>query len=252
MDKLNDFDSFIFTHVPKCGGTSFRNFLNDSALFSGLDKNDIYIPGENGLSIQKNIKQLNRVELNKFKRNKFNVLGLHSPFGFHKEYQPDIQNPFYFIMLRDPILRYISHYNFFNQKLGYNGCRGISLNSLELDKFAYLTAIHGNLMVKYILDLDFNSILSDPMLMVEAKQRLISSYDQFGLVENMNKTVKILRAHGPKWLQWLAVFPKLNASVVSKVFQLPDSKLELLANNNKLDIGLYDFAVTRFNQILID
>ena len=94
--KANYKGSFIFSHIPKCGGTSFRTFLAKAAIKSGVPENEVYIPGENGLPNTKNLIALPENELEEVKSKKIRLLADHSFFGVHISKSLNIHNPFYY------------------------------------------------------------------------------------------------------------------------------------------------------------
>jgi len=74
------FDSFIFSHIPKCGGSSFRKFIFDSSLKSEIDVKKIHIPGEGGVLHSKNLPNLEEAELKSLKLQKVKIIADHSKF----------------------------------------------------------------------------------------------------------------------------------------------------------------------------
>ena len=99
MEEKKTYDSFIFTHIPKCGGTSFRKLINDSALASGIADEQLYIPGFNDLENDKNIDQLKGKEKESFMGSSYKVIAAHSKFNLHKEYNLTFSNPFYLSLI---------------------------------------------------------------------------------------------------------------------------------------------------------
>ena len=100
---MQSYDTFVFNHIPKCGGTSFRELLNISAISSGIEPEKIYIPGFNGLEEEKNIDQLSIREKAVLRRKEKKIFACHSRFDVAKTYKLPFGNVFYFTILRDPV-----------------------------------------------------------------------------------------------------------------------------------------------------
>ena len=124
---MEEYSSFIFSHIPKCGGTSFRKLIFDSALSSGIDKSEIYIPGYNGLKVDRNLIQLSFLQLKLFSKLNLKVAAMHVPYNVHHKYTSFGPNPLYFSLFREPFDRFLSHYYFFYYRQGADGCKGCLL-----------------------------------------------------------------------------------------------------------------------------
>lgn len=240
-----EYDCFIYTHIPKCGGTSFRKFINDSALKSEINEREIYIPGFNGLENNKNIPELNAEELRELQKRHLKVIANHAKFNVHEEFNLGVRNPFYFTILRDPIKRFISHYNFFYYKLGYDNCKGKSLDDLEPEKRDRIVHHLANVQVKYLSNIKHIRIVGLDNMLRLAKSNLLLEYNCFGTIENMDETLDKLRWTKPDWLNIKSNFPKLNKSNSHKV-KLSDEVLELISQANNWDLSLYQFAQKHF------
>lgn len=249
MDNLNpNFDSFIFTHIPKCGGTSFRKYLNHSALASSISKKYIYIPEENGLKANANLDQLNTKQLNKFKSQNYKVVAMHAPYGFHKDYMNYSQNPFYFTLLRDPIERFISHYYFFNYGMGNQDCKDIPLNDLPLVKLKDLLTKLSNVTAVYMTGSKSNDLGN----FKEAKEVLLKNYVGFGILERLPESLDLLNKLSPSWLKLDAQFPNINQTKKSKVKseEISQEILDLIKTYNRTDANLYKWALLHFEELL--
>lgn len=242
------YDCFIFSHIPKCGGTSFRKYLNESALASGIDMYEIFIPGFNTLHFSKNLPQLTEEEKKEFSKTKWKVIGNHAFFNMHKSfYAEHIKNPFYFTILREPISRFISHYNFFNYKLGGNGCKGVTLNDLPEDKLIFLAKKLGNLMTVYLSNIELKKAFGFDNVLKVAKYNLLYEFGAFGILEEINSTLHLLQNKCPTWLQLDGEFPTKNTNKSHYDYNVREDVLEILFTYNQQDIELYNFAKEHFN-----
>ena len=247
MDR--NYDSFIYTHIPKCGGTSFRNFINDSALASGVSADEIYIPGCNNLSNDKNIPQLTEKELNEVQIKPIKVLATHAQYNVQKQFNLDIKNPFYFTILREPIARFISHYNFFYYKNGYDNLKGVRLDQIDKQKLSQLLKRISNIQVKYLSNIKHIKIVGLDNMLKLAKYNLIYEYQCFGILEYINVSLEDLRKKSPDWINLQIEFPEANTNKSSS-YDLDEEVVEIIKSNHKHDIALYKFALDIYKRNL--
>lgn len=241
-----NYDSFIYTHIPKCGGTSFRKFINDCSLASDIAKEHIYIPGFNGIDNNKNIPELNKEELKQLQQKKLTVVANHAKFNVHKEYHLNVGKPFYFTILRDPVKRFISHYNFFYFQLGYDDCKGQSLDDLEPEKRERIINHLSNVQLQFLADIRHPKIVGEDNMLRLAKSNLLLEYDCYGYIEDMERCLEKLKATAPDWLKIKSNFPTLNTSNSSKV-KVSDEVLDQIEKANWLDRELYEFAIAHMD-----
>ncbi len=237
------YDSFIFTHIPKCGGTSFRKYINDAALASGINKEEIYIPGFNGLGNNKNIINLPKAEISQIRQKPIKILANHAYFNVHKEYELNIQNPFYYTILREPVARFVSHYNFFYYKNGYDDCKGISLNDLPEEKLLKLLQLLSNIQVKYLSNIKHIKIVGYDNMLKLAKYNLLYEYPAFAILEDMELSLTILQQETPSdLLQFSEKFPVQNSYSKKSKEPIAEPILEKIRAYNAYDIELYNFG----------
>lgn len=246
-EQRKTYDSFIFTHIPKCGGTSFRKYINDAALANDIDKALIYIPGFNDLDNDKNISQLSKDKIAILRKQPLKVLANHSHHGIQDKERLDIKNPFSYTILREPIARFISHYNFFYYTLGYEGCKGISLNDLPQSKLEDLIFKISNIQTKYISGVKHPKAAGWDNVLKIAKYNLLFEFGCFGILEHIDLSVLMLQNEAPEWLQFNDVFPVRNKNNTSKkALSIDDNIIKLIQKINKYDCQLYDFALEQF------
>lgn len=240
---MKPFDTFIFTHIPKCGGVSFRHYIYEAAVRSKIGTEKIYIPGENYLYINKNLLQLSKRELKRFRRKKIQILANHSYYNTHLLYDlPNFKNPFYYTILREPINRFISHYNFFNYKNGNQGCKGISLNDLPTEKLIAIAKKLGNVHTRYISGIDKLKEFGEKDALSIAKHNLEFGYADFSILENIETDLIYLSNKSPEWLKIQPKdFPIMNQNKLK--VSLETSVLDIIRQYNQLDIALYLYAL---------
>jgi len=242
-NKSNSYDCFIFTHIPKCGGTSFRELVYNSALQSGINANQVYVPGFGELKNDKNFDQLNEDEKVALSKKSYKIIANHCKFEDHIHYNIKTESPFYFTILRDPIKRFISHYNFFYKKLGYNNCKGVSLNELKEETLDFLSDKLANIQINYIANVKMPKAVGDDNMLKIAIYNSIYNYGYIELLENQERMFKNLNKLIPEWLfidnklQYLNKNKDeetINSDVINKI---------TLANRH--DIILYNFIKDR-------
>jgi len=194
---------FIFTHVPRTGGTSFRfHFQNE---------------------IKKNIK----VEVHKkyflnkkynLKNNVFYIQG-HIPYGIHKCFNNINEKECkYITFLRDPIDRWISFFNLeMNRKKKYMKEKLWKQKAKQnIDKFLKICIekeIHSNIIVKQLSGLEKNKDIKDKKgvwaytwasrekkytnnemikMMNKAENNLLNNYFFIGYVDNYQEDINRL------------------------------------------------------------
>jgi len=241
------FESFVFVHIPKCGGTSFRNYLNNNSIISGVKQKSIYIPGCNGLNYNKNLNQLNEKELNDLQESEdLKILANHTKYQEETtQYELELPDPFYYTILRDPIKRFISHYQFFYFNNGYDNCKGIHLNDLPSKKLDAILEKLGNLQMHYISNVKLLKLIGLDNTLKIAKYNLQHEFRVFGILEQMEKSIKVLQDNSPQWLNFKSDFPLLNNSQPNEVL-IKKKIINKIEEGNKYDLEFYKFGLNIF------
>lgn len=242
INKEKKYDNFIFTHIPKCGGTSFRKYINDSAIEANIDTEKIYIPGFNGLANNKNLNQLNKSEIQKLKSKNIKIFANHTKYGELKNYGFKLENSFNFTILRNPIERFVSHYHFFYFLNGYDDCKGVKLNDLNNNKLIKLLDLLSNIQVSYISNIKHKKIVGLENMLKIAKYNIEYEFDLFGTIENLKPTLNNLREIQPMNLNFKNDFPLLNRSQ-SKIDGISKKIIALIKEANEVDMKFYEFAI---------
>ncbi len=243
----NEYSSFIFTHIPKCGGTSFRHYINSACLLNNLDTSEIYIPGCNEIKSDKNLGQLDNKELEQLRKNNIRVLANHTKYEEHSKYKIKIPSPYYYTLLRNPIQRFISHYNFFYYKNGLDKLKNISLNDLEEHRLEKLIISLSNLQVSYLSNVKYPKAVGSLNQYKIAYYNLTQLYGGFGILEQMEESLKQLQNTIPSWLDLKdSSFPSLNAFSTEE--KIKPSIIKLIKKHNDMDIRLYNKASRIFKE----
>ena len=234
------YSKFRFTHIPKCGGTSIRAFINTSALECGIEPNEIYIPGFNKVKNEKNISQLDESELANLKARNIKIYAGHNKHNLFESVNIPLENAFNFTLLREPVARFISHYNFFNYKLGYNGCKNVLLQDIPEDKRHHLMNKLGNAQTHYIADVTNFRRMGPKNFLRIAKYNLAFEYDIVGTLEEIDTVVNELREIKPIGMEFNSNLPEFNTN--KQKSSVPSTIIDEIKHFNALDIELYKFA----------
>jgi len=241
MEIENKHDAFIFTHIPKCGGVSFRNFINTCAIDSNIDPSLLYIPGENGIHTKQNIKTLDQEQLRDLATKEIKVIADHSKYDVHHTAGlTKIKSPLYFSVFREPISRFISHYNYFYRDQNYSNCGGKEFSQLPRHKKIKILHALENLQVTYLVPHKKNRNCNKNDFLF-AINILENGNMIFGLLEEMKSTIQVLKSLGPNWLEWNKEFPFLNKAR-KKEYNINPEDLKLIRAYHKFDLKLYEYA----------
>ena len=233
-------------HIPKCGGTSFREFLNKASLAGGADSKKIYIPGFNKVKTGRNYYQLNFAQKVFFNHTNYKVIGMHANLNVFRNKVKSGAKPFVYTILREPVARFLSHYYHFYFHQGADGCKNIHLRDLPSQKREELIAHMSNLMIKYLISKDLKSIVN-PDDLEKAKHQL-AKLSLVGILERIDESVDRLTEKAPQWLHFDSKLKKRNQKKVDFSFDhyIDEELGETIRNHNLLDMELYNHALNRF------
>ena len=244
------YDAFIFTHIPKCGGTSLRYFLNESAKQSGLPRRQRYIPGFNWLSVEKDYHRLNKAKQARFLTRTYKVVAMHVEYGWHYRAAPYMKSPFYYTMLRNPLDRVLSHYQFFNRGKGRRGVKGIDIHQLDKMKLDEVLSTSANLSIKYVLGNGIKGGEVSSMMMDDALENLLNKYQAYGLLEEPELSINSLVNNWPNWLDSKLKLEHRNKSdIKGDTYVLSRDLIDKIKEHNRFELEFYGKAKNMFNQV---
>jgi hypothetical protein len=172
---------FIFYHIEKCGGTSFRDAFNTYFLNMYKQKH-IFIPEKSG-NIKYNFlpEHLEVIKGNDvFEFKKLKVILSHIRYNSFPTLNTLV--PLKITVIRHPIDRVISHYYFFDYKK--TNCQMVDLPKEEFEKFCRIHCSHiTNSMGCLDNDCNIDKTLCE--------QR-IQEFSFIGLLENIDKDIIII------------------------------------------------------------
>ena len=228
----------IFLHIPKTAGTTLLDIL------------DRQYPPEIvhsfGADAHESTAQFK--SLDKESRKKIRLLRGHMAYGLH-EYLPS--PVVYFTLLRDPVARVISYYNFIRRTPEHYLYDEVMNKDFSLHDLlaSGLPLMMNDAQVRLISGVwgepDFGEV---SLAMLEtAKKNLVDSFIVVGLTEQFDKTLFLLKEK----LNWqhAITYQRLNVTRqgVTKN-RLPGETVELIKRVNRQDIALYDYAQELFNE----
>jgi hypothetical protein len=169
----------LFNHIPKCGGTSITAYL---ALH--FPKRKMYII--NGREPKLSIKKFKK--FSKQKRYSYDIIAGH---GSHELLDYVHPESFKITVFRDPAERIISLYYYIKR------CEDHPLHSItkhyEIQQWLKMKVVKdrvSNFYIKYFLGKSPNELINP---IEDAVSAIKLSYDSVGIIENMNKFIKIVQ-----------------------------------------------------------
>lgn len=245
---MADYTHFHFVHIPKCGGTSFREYLNKASLRGGVAPSKIYIPGLNNLKTARNYNQLNFIQRFVFKKKPYTVIGMHAELDIFQAKTGLDDKPFKYTILRNPVDRFLSHYYHFYFHQDADGCKEVHLADLKESKRQNLIKHTANLMIKYLSSRGLKSEIYKADLN-EAKTKL-ATLSSYGILEQMEYSMHLLKEISPKWLTFDEPMPLRNKKRVPFLIKevVPASIREEIEFYNQYDLELYNYALESFNK----
>ena len=228
----------FFTHIPKTAGTSFLW----GVLYENYNNSEILEP--------KGIR-----ELMKLYNDEVRIIREHLPFGMHLFIR---KKPKYYTILRNPVERGISHYYFVKNSENHH-YKSIHerytlkqfFNKSKIQRYRFISHSHliDNMQTRFIAGLGNNFYGRNSKIMLDkAKKNLEKYFPIIGIKERFNDSVKLFINYY-NLHDFREIYKKTtqNKPVLES---LDDDTREILFENHKLDIQLYEFAIERFNALI--
>ena len=230
--------SFVFTHISKTAGTSLRK-----AVF------DVHLDPQR-------IHRFTGVSEALQSEDEFDLLTGHCPYGVHWFYR--IADPRYFVMLRDPIDRAVSHYHF------VKSCNSSSYQHPSLDDVKEKSLVdfnhlpqYQNMQIRFIAGwhwqligrfVSLNTMLGK-LALQQAKRNLHKHYEAFGLKGRFSDSAELFgkRVGVPVQLPERKYKKTRGRPTVN---DLSDDVVHQLRASNALDVALYEYADCLFDSQL--
>ena len=226
-------EALIFLHLPKCAGTTLNRIIE-------WEYDPMRVFSIDPVLFLWSYKKLNRWPADRLA--KMQVFKGHMPLGIHRRLpQPST----YITFLRDPVERVISAYYFARNYFLHPKHHWIS--KLSLEEYARVSPNH-NVQCKYISGRSFvgdhHAGDCDEQVLEVAKENLNKYFSLIGLTERFDEGLAILKI----MFGWeIAKYAKFNVTKSRlKKTSLPVATVELIAERNKYDVALYDYAVPIF------
>ncbi len=251
MDNLNqnlEEDSLvIFMHVPKTAGTSLRHIVQSQ--FQPNNVFEFYNLKTQPPKVHKGIEKYHNLSQAQKKAIKF-VSG-HIGFGLHEFLSRPCS---YITVLRDPVERVISYYNFLLRN------QNIIVKNKTLPEFVQTFGGVHNSMTCYLsgltlqaqmqgLDIDLKSRQFDRETLETAKINFQNHFKVVGFVDRFDETCLLLK----KILGWNipAFYTRKNVAKNANIArEISPETLSLIHKFNELDIQLYSYARVKFEDAI--
>ena len=228
--------TLFLTHIPKTAGTSMRS----SVVAPHVPEAGCHSPNGYYSALSS--------------RGSFDLIEGHFPYGMHYLY--GVKNPSYFVMLRDPIDRAISHYYFISACDGpsYVHPRIEDVRENDLVGF-YRKAEYQNMQTRFVAGLGWEYagryVSLDGWLgrwaLSRAKRNLLEQYEAYGIKERFHDSAQLFATR----LSASADIPEKQHKKTPNrpdASELPDATVQELRQLNALDVALYRFASDHFDE----
>lgn len=231
MEKMEQ-RALIFLHIPKTAGTTLNRIIewqyNPLSIFT-MDPYRIRATPER-------LKQLPEA-----RRRRLRMVRGHLYYGVH-EYLP--QGSTYITMLREPVARFLSSYYFLQRRPLHPMHRKVKSERIGVEDFIRLTPQRQNMQCSLIAGIKSNGKCEESTLQI-AKENLARSFSIVGLSERFEESLMLIA----KTFDWEIPFYE-NHKVSKTRPKVEPSAVEMIKENNRLDLELYEFGKGLFEASL--
>jgi len=225
--KKNDF--LIFIHQPKAAGTTLTSIIRNQFRKGELFEIDGSNPGRS---------QAEFLQLPRETRGRFKAISGHMYFGLHEKLETQSK---YITMLRNPVSRIISLYNFIKSKKNHYAHGTITSNNITLHDFVQNNIIDEieNNQTKRFSGIHNIHPSEEKKILALAKSNIENNFLLAGISEKFDEFLLVLKM----LLNWDSIFyAKLNTTPKNDASDICDSTISLIKERNRLDIELYEFT----------
>ena len=224
-------EALIFLHIPKTAGTTLNRIIEWQ--YSPLSIFTI-----DPLGIRATPERFKT--LSDQRRRKLRVVRGHMVYGIHG-FLP--QGATYVTMLRDPVARLLSAYSFALRRPLNPMRRKLKRGRVGVEAFIRLTPNRQNLQCRVLAGV--KEVTCDQWVLDIAKENIMKSFSVVGLCERFEESL-ILMAKAFGW-----EIPYYENRKVSRVRPaLEPGVVDMIQEQNRLDMELYEFARKRFEETL--
>jgi len=232
----------IFLHFPRTGGYTLNEVLKRK--FKNNEMYGVYVP-EKGV-IPKIVEE-NFINLPMFEKQKFKFIYGHFFFGLHSFYE----HYSYYTLLRNPLDRVVSMY-------------GIALTSKEHYLYDYIiknkmflkdllknniSPEFNNGMVRTLAGVQYDGKDCNEEIYEIARKNFDKYFICFGITDRFFESVALMNVKFG--ISTIIFKEKMNTRKVNLSNILKDKEVvDLIKERNKYDIQLYDYAVSKFDEMI--
>ena len=229
-------DTLIFLHLPRTGGTTLRDILSKQYSDKVTFENKTLLDTDQNFSVE-----------NKSEKGKHKLIKGHVYFGIHEHI---IQNCTYFSMMRNPIERVTSVYNYIKIRPKHKDYEYIKNKSIthyiESKRNLFMDNGQTRLLAGRHTSLEVPFRRINEGHLEQAKENIKNHFILVGLTERYDETLLLLQ----RMLQWKTpTYSIANAAKREKKTKQHAPKIrELIAEYNQLDLQLYHYVSVLFDK----
>jgi hypothetical protein len=225
-------EALIFLHIPKTAGTTLNRIIECQYSPFAIFTIDPY-------RIRATTERFKR--LSEARRRRLQVVRGHLSYGIH-EFLP--QGATYVTMLRDPVARAVSAYYFVLRRPLNPMHRKLKREKLSLEDCVRLFPERQNLQCRFIAGVKEDA-RNDSRLLETAKENLTKSFSVVGISERFQESAMLMA----KTFDW-EILAYDNYKVAKARPQIGSNLVGMIRDHNRLDVELYEFGRSLFEQSL--